>query len=305
MQRVRMQVGAEFKKRETWMERPLTIAVLDTGIGSHPDLKDSILCFRDFSGGKVSAYDDNGHGTHICGILCGNGQMSGGRLRGMAPGCRLVVGKVLDEKGDGMTETMLAGMEWVLDNRERFQIRVLNISVGISRLRQTQKLRALKQMTQRAWEEGIVVVCAAGNRGPGDGTISSLGDGRKVITVGCHDGAFYRGNPNRCETYSGRGDAASGEKKPDLVAPGTDILSCNAGCKMQYGTIINPYIAKSGTSMATSVVAGAAALLLQKDPLFSNEAVRCKLTYSATDLGEAWNKQGWGMLNVGKILGSY
>lgn len=302
MQRVRKQIEAEWEQRERWMEEAVTVAVLDTGIGRHPDLTGRLVCFHDFVKQRNLMYDDNGHGTHICGILCGNGYLSEGIYRGIAPNTRLLVGKVLDGNGDGMTENMLAGLDWVLENRYRYGVRILNISVGIGSLNRIDKEVALRRKMEEVWDSGIIVVCAAGNKGPQDGSISSVGGSDKVITVGCHDGNFCKDNPRRCETYSGRGEFASNRRKPDIVAPGTDILSCNVNCVKSHGKIRNAYIAKSGTSMATPIVSGAIALLLQKYPEMDNEAVKRKLTYTATDLGDPWNKQGWGMVNVRRML---
>lgn len=299
---MRRQVGAVWEKREPWMENPVTIAVLDTGIGRHPDLAGRLLCFRDFVGQRRAMYDDNGHGTHICGILCGSGAISGGKYAGMAPGCGLAVGKVLDEKGDGLTRHMLEGLEWVLENRARYRIRILNISVGIGSLKDPKKEAELQEMIERVWDSGIIVVCAAGNKGPANNSISSVCSSERVITVGCHDGDYARGNPGRCETYSGRGAFASPVRKPDIVAPGTDIISCDVRIHRRYDRIVQAYTAKSGTSMATPVVSGALALLLQKYPHLSPEEAKYRLTYTAADLGAPWNQQGWGMVNVHKLL---
>lgn len=302
MQRVRKQIEAEWEHPEDWMSREITIAVLDTGIGRHSDLTGRLICFHDFVKQRNLMYDNNGHGTHVCGILCGDGGLSQGRYRGLVRNCRLVVGKVLDDNGDGMTENMLAGLDWILENRRRYNIRVLNVSVGIGNLKCEDKEAALRQRMEALWDSGIVVVCAAGNKGPEDGTISSVGGSGKVITVGCHDGIYCRDNERRCETYSGRGTFASPLRKPDVVAPGTDIVSCNVHIQKLHGKLHNAYIAKSGTSMATPLVAGAAALLLQKYPDMKNEEVKQRITFTATDLGEPWNKQGWGMINVKRML---
>lgn len=301
MQRVREQVGV-FSERDTDGGAGIVIGVLDTGIGHHPDLAGKILSFRDFVGRRNLMYDNNGHGTHVCGILCGSGELSGGKYRGMAPGARLVVGKVLDGKGDGATEYMLAGLDWILQVRERYRIRILNISVGIGNLEEETKERALREKIGQVWDSGILVVCAAGNKGPGEGTISGLGESRRVLTVGCHDGEFYRNDPGRCESYSGRGKRDCNPRKPDLVAPGTNIISCNVHYYKRNGKIRDAYVAKSGTSMATPVVSGAAALALQNYPGMTNEMCKQKLQFSATDLGIPWNRQGWGMVNVRRLL---
>ncbi len=305
MQRVRKQIEAGEPEQEELPQRNITVAVLDTGIARHPDLLGKLVCFHDFVGNRKLMYDDNGHGTHVCGIICGSGGLSGGKYKGVASNVKLVVGKVLDEKGDGSAESMLQGLKWILSVREKYQIRVLNISVGIGNLAQKEKEQALKQQIEALWDSGIVVVCAAGNKGPANGSISSVGGSGKVITVGCHDGSFCKENKKRCETYSGRGALDASVRKPDIVAPGTDIISCNARCRRVHGKVLNPYVTKSGTSMATPIVSGAAALALQKFPELTNDELKQKITLTATDLGEPWNKQGWGMLHVKRLLKSY
>lgn len=282
----------------------ITVGVLDTGMGQHPDLDGRLIRFQDFVGYRNRMYDDNGHGTHVCGILCGSGEASSGRYAGIAPGVRLAVGKVLDEKGDGSTESMLKGLEWILGIREQCRVRILNISVGIGTLEEIKKERQLQAMIEEVWNSGILVVCAAGNKGPRPGTISSVGGNNRAVTVGCHDGRYGIDFPGRCETYSGRGDEDAVLRKPDLVAPGTEIISCNLHCRRIHGKYRNAYVAKSGTSMATPIVSGIAALAMQKFPWMTNEECKQKLQYTATDLHLPWNQQGWGMVNAGRMLGT-
>ncbi|MDE7428382.1 MAG: S8 family serine peptidase, partial [Lachnospiraceae bacterium] len=206
----------------------VTVAVLDTGIKAHPDFDDRIIAFGDFVHGRQTLYDDSGHGTHVAGCIGGSGKLSGGRFSGIAPTCRLCVGKVLDEKGEGSIETMYEGLLWVLENRIRYQIRVLNISVGIGESGTKERMKELTDLLESGCDQGVVVVCAAGNNGPAEGTLSPLGESSSVITVGCNEDGFFGARKDLCENYSGRGGDDLPYRKPDLVAPGTDVVSCNA-----------------------------------------------------------------------------
>jgi serine protease AprX len=312
MQRVRQQVEADWellgepngmaRQMPDWARRPITAAVLDTGVGRHPDLSGKILAFRDFVNGRRIMYDNNGHGTHVCGILCGDGFASEGKYRGIAPGVHLVVGKVLDDNGDGMADNMLKALDWIREVRYQYGISILNISVGIGSLKQENKELALRDSINELWESGMTVVCAAGNKGPEEGSISAVGSCNQVITVGCHDGIYCHNKSQCCAEYSGRGYLYSPVRKPDVVAPGTDILSCNVACHKVYGKFRNAYMEKSGTSMATPIVSGALALLMQRYPGLNNEVVKQRLLYTATDLNEPWNQQGWGMVNIRRML---
>lgn len=296
MQRVREQIGVLDKILRKLPENNVTVAVLDSGIAAHPDLSGKLLAFKDFINNRSIPYDDNGHGTHVCGTICGNGKLSQGKYQGIANSAKLVVGKVLDANGEGSADCMLEGLRWIYNVRELYHVRIVNISVGIGSLKEKKKEEALKAQLELLWNSGITVVCAAGNTGPKDASITAIGARTRVITVGCHDGEYCKDNPKRCESYSARGVFGEIPRKPDIVAPGTDIISCNADWKH------SAYIKKSGTSMATPIISGALALALQKEPRLSNEDLRQRLTFSAKDLGEAWNKQGWGMVDVKKLL---
>jgi len=314
MFRVRTQLGlnssyqAESYYRSVHPKR-VVIGVLDSGVSYHPDLQHALLAFRDFSGHVTrdgrryrihTPYDDYGHGTHVCGILCGNGGMSDGRYAGVFPGGGLVVGKVLDERGEGRAEDMLEGLAWILNQKDRYGIRILNISVGISKLREKEKLKKLQDLLRNISREGILVVCAAGNQGPADGTLSALGELPEVISVGCNDGPYYRGDPRRCERYCGRGRSRAVLRKPDIVAPGTCIISCSKNYEKggQYA-----YEERSGTSMSAPIVSGCLGRALQICPELTSVQLKGLLTSSARDLGEPWNKQGWGMLQPKKLEG--
>lgn len=302
MLRVRNQVGCTKEIVESCEKEAVTIAMLDTGIAKHPDFDNRIIAFKDFVNKKTEIYDDSGHGTHVAGCMCGSGKVFDGKYAGINPYGTLVVGKVLDGKGDGMIENMIDGINWVLENRTAYNIRILNISIGMGECNDPQRMRRLLAKVDEAWDSGLVVVCAAGNSGPKPMSLSPIGAQKKVITVGCHEGGYFGNKKNLCENYSGRGPSLYEMKKPDLVAPGTDIISCNAFVKKSGKDYKNPYVTKSGTSMATPIVSGAVALLLQKYPWFTNEQVKRKLQYTAKDLKEPWNKQGFGMLQVNSLL---
>ncbi len=302
MDRVKRLIHAQEEEIRPWDGSGVTVAILDTGIAMHPDFSDRVIGFRDFVGKSRLPYDDCGHGTHVAGILGGSGACSSGRYAGVAGCCRILSGKVLDDKGDGSISNMEAGIEWVLRNQKLYQIKILNISVSMGETDSPKSLESLLLLLEDAWNSGIFVVVAAGNRGPAAGSLSLLGRSKKVVTVGCHDGNDFWRNGHSCESYSGRGPVEGELKKPDIVAPGTDIVSCNAAYRRMPGGVWNAYTVKNGTSMSTPLAAGAAALCLQKYPWYSNEQLKRKMLWSATDLKEAWSKQGWGMLNVAGML---
>lgn len=280
----------------------VTAAVLDTGFALHPDLVRNLAAFKDVQGKSTRPYDDSGHGTHVSGCLCGNGIASRGLYGGIAPDCRIVACKVLDENGEGSVEDMIAGIRYVLESRKFYHTRILNISVGIGKIEDEQAQKLLLSWLDEAWAAGLLVVVAAGNKGPQAGSISPLGLSSNVIAVGCHDGKNYPDKRNACENYSGRGPDGGRMKKPDIVSPGTDVISCNAFFKNTRVGVQNAYTRKSGTSMAVPAVSGAAALLWQKYPKLTNRQIKEKLLFHAQDLGENWGKQGWGMLHVGRAL---
>lgn len=299
MNRVRKQVKCSNWIQDKIVTDDITVAILDTGIGLHPDFDNRLIAFEDFVAGRQGRYDDSGHGTHVAGCVGGSGYASRGFYKGMSPACRLCVGKVLDRNGEGSIESMYRGLMWVMQNRTRYRIRVLNVSLGIGTGNEKERMAELIDLLDNVWEQGIVVVCAAGNNGPREGTISPLGSSRKVITVGCHEGGYFGARRDLCENYSGRGSRDMLYRKPDIVAPGTDIISCNVQCRgNRRSGFHNAYTKKSGTSMATPIVSGAVALFLQKYPDVDNEEVKRKMIYSAHDLGDSWSKQGWGMLDL-------
>ena len=226
--------------------------------------------------------------------------MSGGKLCGIAPGCRFIVLKVLDRRGHGTVDAVVRGIRWILRFKDIYQIRIVNISVGSQPGSDKRSQKRLLEAVETLWDAGIVVVAAAGNYGPHCGTVTAPGCCKKIITVGASDdetGTEVQGK--LCCNYSGRGPTEECVLKPELVAPGSNICSCNAGFR-KWGA--KPYIEKSGTSMATPIVSGAAALLLSKYPQMTNVEVKLKFRESCKDLRLPGNQQGWGLVQIKELL---
>lgn len=267
------------------------VAVLDTGLAPHPDFSGRVTEFRDLVGHREGLYDDSGHGTHVAGILLGDGRISRGILSGIAPAAEIAAVKVLDQKGEGDVETILTGIRWVLEHRKRLGIRIVNLSVGAKSGLDLRKEQEFLGAVERMWDEGIVVIVSAGNQGPGAGTVVVPGTSRKVITVGALK------TDARIQDCSGQGPTGECVVKPDLLAPGYQILSCGSRFGRRYGY----YTVKSGTSMATPVVSGAAALYLSKYPEARNVEVKLRLMQTCRRLeGKA---AGRGCLDVRAFLG--
>ena len=264
------------------------VCILDTGIYEHIDFTGRIWTFYDFLDFKRRPYDDNGHGTHVAGLVAGDGTASMGKYRGAAPGCGIIALKVLDRYGNGSQDDVLRALRWIREYRQQYRIRVVNISVGTTCNSKRNHARLLESVEQ-LWDEGVVVVTAAGNQGPRSGSITAPGSSKKVITVGSCE--LLEGR----SAISGRGPTAECVCKPDIVAPGNKIMSCVPGKPYSYGV-------KSGTSMSTPLVTGAIACALEKNPALTNTDIKTMLMNSADDMGLPQNLQGWGKFNRRKFL---
>lgn len=298
MDRVRKMIHAEAAYEEGFYGQGITTVVLDTGIFPHIDLQEQILDFRDFLYRKKKPYDDCSHGTHVSGIICGNGKRSGGRFMGIAPKSRLINLKVLDKRGNGNMIDVIQGIEWCLRKKEEYKIRIMNISVGALAEQGDEKERLLVEWVEKAWDAGIVVVVAAGNMGPTRGSVTVPGNSRKVITVGaCDDNETILYRNKISSHYSGRGPTMECVCKPDVSAPGTNVISCTIPGKREHF-----YGRKSGTSMATPVVSGCIALLLSKYPDMTNVEVKMRLRESVVDMGLPREQQGWGRIDVARMM---
>lgn len=165
MERVKKLIHLDYAYKLGLTGENVTVAIMDTGIVPHPDFDNRILAFKDCIGQKKVLYDDNGHGTHVAGILAGNGGLSlNGKYCGIAPKTNLVIIKVLDKNGNGNTVNVVTGVDWLLKNKEKYKIRLLNISVGMLKNAGGREKQELLEAVERVWDAGIMVVTAAGER---------------------------------------------------------------------------------------------------------------------------------------------
>ena len=302
----------------------VTIAEVDSGVAQHPEIQ-TLVASVDLVGAydptfaPAGSIDPNGHGTHVAGIMVGNGSHSDdGRLAGVAPEASLVSLRVLDDTGRGSTSTMLAALQWVLEHKDQYGIRVLNLSLGHP-IYEPMDVDPLVQAVDELWDAGVVVVCAAGNSGrDGHGTVTSPCNSRKVITVGAlNDRRTEDLTDDTVTTYSSRGPTRLDlVAKPDLIAPGNRIISTrSAGSYLDQefpgnrvaGDSSQPDVFEhfelSGTSMAAPFVSGAAALMIEQDPSLNPGTVKARLMLTARKAAEGDPfATGAGLLDVEAAL---
>ncbi len=262
------------------------VAVLDTGTSPLPVFENRITAFKDIINSRTKPYDDNSHGTHVCGILGAKG-----RLPGIAAEADIISVKVLDKQGAGSSSDLLGGLQWVYDNYKKYNIRIVNLSVGSEA---PDTFDPLVSAAEVLWDSGITVVAAAGNNGPSPCSVTSPGTSKKIITVGCaDDDTICDIWDTAVKDFSGRGPTRDCIVKPDVLAPGAEIISCSAN---------GSYIPLSGTSMSVPMVSGAIALLLQKRPHLTPNEIKYHLKQTSTDLSCPKNRQGWGLINITDLL---
>ena len=236
-----------------------TICFIDTGINPHFDFifpRSRIIKFIDLINNKKYPYDDNGHGTFVSGIACGNGLISKNNI-GYAPLANIISIKALNKNGSSDSNVILDAMQWIYENHKVYNITVVCMSFGAEA---NNNIDPLSNGAEALWKRGITVVAAAGNSGPKSETIKSPGNNPYIITVGALDNS----NMNTAE-FSSRGPTIYGHK-PDLIAPAVNISSCSS--------FYNPYTIMSGTSVATPIVAGICADIKCKFPNLTNNEIK-------------------------------
>jgi serine protease AprX len=296
-------IGADYANSMGWTGRGITVALIDSGISYHDDLYQRVVYSQSFVNGE-STSDYYGHGTHVAGIIAGDGydsQYDGYyAVQGVAPDVKLVNLKVLDRNGTSKDSTVIAAIERAIALKNTYNIRVINLSLGRA-VFESYAQDPLCQAVEAAYKAGIVVVVAAGNGGRDDSqhtqgysTITAPANDPYVITVGAADtrGTDTRSD-DRVTTYSSKGPTLLDQiAKPDIVAPGNHIISLtDSGSTLwnkypgndYYAQTTNSYsyFSLSGTSMAAPIVSGAAALMLQADPTLSPDTVKARMMKTA------------------------
>jgi len=309
-------VNANIAFQYGWTGAGVGVAIIDSGVAFHPDLKGRIVYSESFVPTDSSTNDAYGHGTHVAGIVGGNAFDSTGpnyiyTFRGIAPQANIINLRALDSSGQGSDSSVINAIERAIQLKNTWNIRVLNLSLGRT-IAESYTLDPLCQEVEKAWQQGLVVVVAAGNDGRdnsmgtnGYSTIASPGDDPYVITVGAmKDMGTTTRSDDLVASYSSKGPTLLDQVvKPDLVAPGNSVVSALAagsqlpqrfpggvvpvsyyfkGGKTNNTSNSSYYFRLSGTSMAAPMVSGAAALLLQRDSTLSPDQVKARLMKAAT-----------------------
>jgi serine protease AprX len=293
-------VNADLAWASGWTGNGVGIAIVDSGIAASADLDQmgnglSRVVYAESFGDLNGTHDAYGHGTHVAGIVAGDGAGSTGKYRGIAPDARLINLRVLDHTGAGSDSAVIAAIMRAIELKDKYGIRVLNLSLGRP-VFESHTLDPLCQAVEAAWQAGIVVVVAAGNDGrdnasvtQGYGTILAPGNDPYVITVGAMKSMNTYGRADDLiASYSSKGPTAIDHiVKPDLVAPGNQVVSVmgtgNTYLARTYpqNVVNGTYFQLSGTSMAVPVVSAAAAMLIEQNPSITPDQIKARLMKTA------------------------
>ncbi len=289
-------VGADVVWGQGVTGKGVTVAVVDSGIalgqtgldkgtGQHP--ANRLLAFKDFVDNKKNPTDPSGHGTHVTGVIANAQVGADGEWDGIAPDVNLVSVRVLEDDGSSTYSRVIKGIQWVVENRDEYNIRVLNLSLVAPSL-VPYWADPLDRAVSKAWASGIVVVVAAGNGGPNPMTISAPGNNPYVITVGAFTDNYTPNNwsDDYIAPFSAAGPTYDAFAKPDVVAPGGHMVSTMMpnsylAKENQSNKVATGYYSMAGTSQSAAVVSGLAALTLSANPQLSPDEVKFRIMYTA------------------------
>jgi hypothetical protein len=271
----------------------IVVAVVDTGVDcNHVDLLGKVRGWRNLMGSEMMPYDKNGHGTHSSGIIAGSGTANQ-FYKGVAPGASIVGIKALDDKGKGKLSGMVAALDWIMENQEKLNIRVVNLSLDTDE--PSDGMDAGCRAADKAVENGLVVCTAAGNAGPNVYTIGSPAASRRAITVGAMADMGEKGM--YLADFSSRGPTVDGRIKPDITAPGVNISAPCTGSLFGYTRL-------SGTSSSAPFVAGIAALMLEANPSLTPDQIKDMLISTCSHWGSSSPNidYGYGLVNAYRAI---
>jgi len=317
----------EVNAPQVWSQLGVTgqgvgVAIVDSGVYPHPDLAGRIVASIDFTTASptvssTSTGDPGGHGTHVAGLVAGDGTLSGGAYTGVAPRANIINVRVVDATGSSNVSTILRGLQWVLANRNAYNIRVVNMSLGATPTG-SYKSDFMATAAEVLNFAGVTVVVSAGNTGPLAGTVTTPATDPYVVTVGAlDDNGTSLPFDDLMTVFSSRGRTVFDNlSKPDLVAPGRKMISLRSpGSELDTlfpdrqvvatGALTANYYRLSGTSMAAPVVTGVIALMVERNPALLPAQIKKRLKSSATALtfGTPFDR-GAGLVNAYKAVSS-
>jgi len=302
--------------------RGVGVAVVDSGVYAHPDLAGRIVAAIDFTSlaptvSNIPLSDLGGHGTHVAGLIAGDGTRSAGLYTGIAPNANIIDVRVIDANGSSNVSIILRGLQWILANRTTYNIKVVNMSLGATPTG-SYKSDLMATAAEILNFAGVNAVVSAGNTGPLAGTITTPATDPYVITVGAlDDNATPLLADDLMATFSSRGKTFFDRlAKPDLVAPGRKMVSLRSpGSELDslfpdrqvtvLGAPSADYYKLSGTSMAAPVVAGTIALMYERNPTLSPAQVKKRLKSTVTPLAFGTTlDRGAGLVNAYRAVSS-
>jgi serine protease AprX len=286
--------GADYVWQQGITGSGITIAVVDSGLAAfNPLVKDTanqnrLLGWVDFVQNRNKPIDPNGHGTHITSIMLNSQTGADGSYNGVAPDANLVAVRVLNKNGRGTYEKVIQGIQWVVDHKDEYNIKIMNLSLT-GEVLSPYWADPLNQAVMNAWANGITVITCAGNEGPSPVSISVPGNNPYVITVGAFTDAYTPTDwqDDYLASFSGAGPTLDAFVKPDLVAPGAHMVAMMSNASYiskQHeanwftGT---KYYEMAGTSQAAAVVTGVAALMYQQNPNLTPDEMKYRLMITA------------------------
>jgi serine protease AprX len=314
---MRATTGAQAAQAAGLTGKGIGVAIIDSGVSPSPDFDTTPgsgitrLIRPVVFGSEQSLNDTLGHGTHVAGIIGGNGAKSGGVYSGIAPGATLISLKVGGASGQTSESNVIGALQWVYDHKAEYNIRVVNLSLNSS-VEQSYHTSPLNAAVEILWFNGVVVVTSIGNAidhgayynttnaaPANDPFVISVGASTELLTANRNDD-FYA-------LFASRGVTSDGFSKPDLVAPGTGIISVNApgalfGVQHPSYVVATNYMNLSGTSMAAPMVSGAVALLLQQEPRLTPDQVKYRLVKQAGTISPVLSTQKYPYLDIMQAL---